>query len=81
MPRPPSKRLLERKARVAAVLPVLKRMYPAAKCSLDYRTPLQLLVKSGEYLWRRLRRQHSRAAKTRNHLRGHWAFFRSGLGD
>jgi endonuclease-3 len=44
MPRKPSKKLAERKARVEAVLPILKRMYPAAKCSLDYRTPLQLLV-------------------------------------
>src|SRR5215213_7161538 len=44
MPRPPSRKLVERKARVAAVLPILKGMHPAAKCSLDYRTPLQLLV-------------------------------------
>jgi endonuclease III len=44
MPRPPSKKVLERKARVDAVLPILKRTYPAAKCSLDYRTPLQLLI-------------------------------------
>src|SRR5688572_2451555 len=44
MPRPASRRLVERKARVDAVLPILKRTYPAAKCSLDYRTPLQLLV-------------------------------------
>ena len=44
MPRAPSKKLLDRKARVDAVLPILKRTYPAAKCSLDYRTPLQLLV-------------------------------------
>src|SRR5688572_5705857 len=44
MPRSASKKLLERKARVAAVLPLLKQTYPAARCSLDYRTPLQLLV-------------------------------------
>jgi endonuclease-3 len=44
MPRPPSKKLLARQARVAAVLPILKATYPHAKCSLDYRTPLQLLV-------------------------------------
>src|SRR4051812_7176374 len=44
MPRAPSKKFLERKARVDAVLPILKATYPHAKCSLDYRTPLQLLV-------------------------------------
>lgn len=51
------------------------------KLAVTLDTPLHLLVKSGEYLWRRLRRQPSRAAKTLNHLRGHWAFFRSGLGE
>jgi endonuclease III len=44
MPRPPSKKLEARKARVAAVLPLLRRMYPHAKCSLDYRSPLELIV-------------------------------------
>ena len=38
------KKLETRKARVHAVLPILKRTYPQAKCSLDFRTPLQLLV-------------------------------------
>jgi endonuclease III len=33
-----------RRRRVAAILPILKSAYPNAKCSLDYRTPLQLLV-------------------------------------
>src|SRR5579872_6751579 len=33
-----------RRRRVAAILPILKSTYPNAKCSLDYRTPLQLLV-------------------------------------
>src|SRR5437763_1744217 len=33
-----------RSARVARVLPILKRTYPAARCSLDYASPLQLLV-------------------------------------
>jgi endonuclease III len=44
MARPPSKKLLSRKARVAAVLPLLKRTYPHAKCSLDFRNPLELIV-------------------------------------
>ena len=44
MPRAPSKKVIERKARVQRILPILKRAYPQAKCSLDYRTPLQLLV-------------------------------------
>ena len=40
----PSKTLLVRKARVAAIVPILKRTYPQAKCSLDHRSPLELLV-------------------------------------
>jgi endonuclease-3 len=31
-------------ARVQAILPILKKTHPHAKCSLDYQTPLQLLV-------------------------------------
>src|SRR3954463_1154561 len=34
----------QRAGRVAAVLPILKKTYPHAKCSLDHKTPLQLLV-------------------------------------
>lgn len=44
MPRPPSKKLLTRRQRVAAVLPLLQKMYPQAKCSLNFRNPLELLV-------------------------------------
>lgn len=44
MPRPPSKTVQARHARVAAILPILKATYPQAKCSLDFQTPLQLLV-------------------------------------
>jgi endonuclease-3 len=45
MPRAESKKWTERRDRVAgAVLPILKNTYPAAKCSLDYENPLQLLV-------------------------------------
>jgi len=44
MPKAPSKTLQARQARVAAILPILKRTYPQAKCSLDHRTPLELLV-------------------------------------
>jgi endonuclease-3 len=44
MPKAPSKTTLSRRSRVAAVLPVLKRIYPDAKCSLNFKTPLQLLV-------------------------------------
>jgi len=33
-----------RKARIAAILPILKKNYPQAKCSLVHHTPLQLLV-------------------------------------
>jgi endonuclease-3 len=44
MPRAPSKTTRDRTARVAAILPILKTTYPDAKCSLDHKTPLQLLV-------------------------------------
>lgn len=44
MPRAVSKTIQTRKARVDVVLPILKRTYPDAKCSLDYKNPLQLLV-------------------------------------
>jgi endonuclease-3 len=44
MPRAPSKKWITRKARVDVVLPILKRTYPGAKCSLDFRTPLELIV-------------------------------------
>ena len=33
-----------RRQRVRAILPILKRTYPHAKCSLDYGNPLELLV-------------------------------------
>jgi endonuclease-3 len=36
--------LAARKARVAVILPILKKTYPDAKCSLDYSKPLELLV-------------------------------------
>jgi endonuclease-3 len=34
----------ERAARVKKILPILKKTYPAAKCSLDHASPLELLV-------------------------------------
>ncbi len=39
-PKPPR----DRAQRAAAILPILKKTYPQAKCSLKHRTPLQLLV-------------------------------------
>jgi endonuclease-3 len=33
-----------RRRRVAAVLPILKKTYPSAKCSLEHSSPLELLV-------------------------------------
>ncbi len=44
MPRAPSRKFLQRKARVDAILPILKKTYPSAKCSLEHTSPLQLLV-------------------------------------
>jgi endonuclease-3 len=39
-----NKTLELRRQRVGEILPILKSTYPNAKCSLDFRTPLQLLV-------------------------------------
>src|ERR1700712_3087620 len=44
MPRKPSRKLLDRQARVNAFLPILKELYPGARCSLDFKSPLELLV-------------------------------------
>jgi endonuclease III len=44
MPRAPSRKLLERQRRVETILPILKRLYPGARCSLDHSNPLQLIV-------------------------------------
>ena len=44
MPKPLPKKWLHRKARVDVILPILKRTYPNARCSLDFSTPLELLV-------------------------------------
>src|SRR5687768_13929147 len=39
-----SKAIEERRARVNAILPILKGTYPDAKCSLNHSNPLELLV-------------------------------------
>src|SRR4051795_10530240 len=39
-----SKKIEKRRERVSKVLPLLKKLYPAAKCSLDHRSPLELIV-------------------------------------
>jgi len=39
-----SKTVQARKERMQRILPILKRTYPGAKCSLEHRTPLELLV-------------------------------------
>ena len=45
MPRAESKKWTDRRDRVVRfILPILKQTYPAAKCSLDFGNPLQLLV-------------------------------------
>ncbi len=44
MPTASEKIIEERKKRVKAILPVLMKTYPDAKCSLNYKTPLELLV-------------------------------------
>src|SRR6476620_8158503 len=44
MPKALSKSQQTRLDRVRAILPILKETYPDAKCSLDFTTPLELLV-------------------------------------
>src|SRR5688500_2471270 len=44
MPRAESKTLVQRRQRLAVILPILKRTYPQARCSLDHSNPLELLV-------------------------------------
>jgi endonuclease-3 len=44
MPARISKTIQQRRDRVKAILPILKRTYPAAKCSLDHSSALELLV-------------------------------------
>jgi endonuclease-3 len=44
MPRPESKTTQQRRKRLEIILPILKRMYPEAQCSLDHTNPLELLV-------------------------------------
>ncbi|MBC7784160.1 MAG: endonuclease III [Burkholderiales bacterium] len=39
-----SKLILQRRERVARILPVLKSLYPDARCSLVHKSPLELLV-------------------------------------
>jgi len=43
-PPKPSKKLQTRRDRVGAILPILKKSYPTAKCSLVHHNPLELLV-------------------------------------
>jgi endonuclease-3 len=45
MPKAESKTIVERRNRLTQfILPILKREYPDARCSLDHKTPLQLIV-------------------------------------
>jgi len=44
MAKAPSKTFMVRKRRVETILPILKQTYPQARCSLDHRNPLELLV-------------------------------------
>lgn len=44
MPQPNRKTLETRRSRVQSILPILKKTYPDARCSLNYTTPFELLV-------------------------------------
>jgi len=39
-----SKKLEERRDRLKVILPKLKKLYPQARCSLDYKDPFQLII-------------------------------------
>ncbi|HEX4123313.1 MAG TPA: endonuclease III [Tepidisphaeraceae bacterium] len=41
---PAGKKWADRRQRALAILAILKKTYPTAKCSLDHHTPMQLLV-------------------------------------
>jgi endonuclease-3 len=40
----PSKKIEERREKIGVILPKLKKLYPKAKCSLDYKNPFQLII-------------------------------------
>ncbi len=42
--KPSSKTLAARQERVRLILPILKKTYPDARCSLDFHSPLELIV-------------------------------------
>lgn len=44
MPTGSSKLIRLRQERTAIILPILRKLYPHARCSLNFKTPLQLLV-------------------------------------
>jgi endonuclease III len=44
MAKKPTKLVEQRKARVAIIVPLLRSLYPQAKCSLDFKSPLELVV-------------------------------------
>jgi endonuclease III len=44
MAKAPTKTVLARRERLAAVWPILRELYPDARCSLDFTTPLELIV-------------------------------------
>ena len=44
MPKKPTKLTQQRRDRLAVIVPILRAQYPNAKCSLDFRSPLELIV-------------------------------------
>jgi endonuclease-3 len=44
LPKSASKKTQLRQERVRAIVPILKKTYPNARCSLDHKSPLELLV-------------------------------------
>lgn len=44
MSKKPTKLVQQRKAKAEAIVPLLRELYPEAKCSLDFKTPLELVV-------------------------------------
>ena len=44
MAKKPTKLVQQRRDRVEAIVPLLRKLYPNAQCSLDFTSPLELVV-------------------------------------
>jgi GT2 family glycosyltransferase len=63
--------------RTAGASPVALTLY---KSVVTFDAPVQIIAKSGQWLWRSLRRQREKANKSALAVRGLWSFLTSSLG-